>query len=106
MKKIDKVPMRLRKAADIYEQRAKTYGDNYQHFGKVMNGFFPHGLSLTTEEEFNRLGLFVMMASKLTRYAQNFKRGGNKDSVDDLSVYSQMTAECDDIFGAKLRRKK
>lgn len=99
------VAKELNNAAKIFEERSKIYGMNYHHFGKAMQGFFPHGLELTSEEEFNRLGLFVMMASKLTRYAQNFKKGGHKDSMDDLSVYAQMTNEADQLFKKKGKRK-
>ena len=89
------VPEMLRDAAGIYEQRNKIYGDNYKRFGKVMALLFPDGVTLKTEDDFNRFGIFVQLVSKETRYAENFLRGGHDDSLDDTSVYSMMLKELD-----------
>lgn len=91
----NRVVASLHAAADIFEERNKVYGDNFLHFGKTMAGIFPRGLKLETEEEFNRFCIFVQVVSKATRYGQSFKRGGHQDSLDDISVYSQMLAEID-----------
>ena len=96
------VPQALRDLGELYEERNKTYGDNYRFFGKMMLGMFPHGLVLKSEEDFNRFGVFVQAASKMTRYAQNFKRGGHSDSCDDISVYIQMLNELD----SEIREKR
>jgi hypothetical protein len=97
-----KVPDMLRDAAAIYEERNKLYGDNYKRFGYIMKELFPQGLSLRGPDDFNRLGIFVQMVSKLTRYAENLTRGGHADSLDDLAVYSMMLQELDNM----LRRKR
>lgn len=89
------VSEQLRNCANIYEERNKVYGDNYKHFGKIMVGLFPNGLTLETEDDFNRIGVFVQAVSKITRYAKKFSSGGHADSLDDLSVYSQMLRELD-----------
>lgn len=90
------VPDRLKELGLLYLDRNAVYKDNYKHFGKIMMGLFPKGLSLTTEEEFNRFCIFVQMQSKLTRYAQQFLEGGHEDSLDDATVYTQLLAEYDD----------
>lgn len=117
-KQLPFVASELKAKADLFAQRAAVYGDNYKFFGQAMMGLFPRGLHCTTEEEFARLGIFIMLASKLSRYAQNFNRGGHEDSLDDTSVYAMMLKEIDTMFEEKramqdngnvneqLRRKK
>ena len=99
--RIKAVPDRLKELGNIYSDRNKVYGDNYKHFGKAMKGIFPRGVTLNTEEEFNRFCIFVQVVSKATRYGQSFERGGHKDSLDDTAVYSQMLAEVDEETKAK-----
>lgn len=93
--KVGTPPAFLRDAATIYEQRNKLYGDNYKHFGPSLSALFPNGLTVKSPHDFNRLGLLVQVFSKLTRYAQNFERGGHEDSLDDLAVYAMMLKEID-----------
>jgi hypothetical protein len=99
------VPDMLREAAGIYEERNKLYGDNYKRFGTIMAALFPDGIARragignalgeTMPEYFNRVGVLIQIISKLTRYCQNFDRGGHPDSLDDLAVYSMMLQELD-----------
>ncbi len=89
------VPERLRDAATLFEERNAQYGANYTNFGKVMEALFPNGISVTGPVEMRRLSLVVHMMTKLTRYCNNFWRGGHTDSLEDLSVYAQMTSETD-----------
>lgn len=89
------VPEGLRDAASIYEERNKIYGDNYKQFGNLMKAIFPNGIALNTADDHNRFGIFVQILSKVTRYSQQFTKGGHKDSLDDLSVYAQMLQELD-----------
>jgi hypothetical protein len=95
------VPDLLRKAAGIYEERNKLYGDNYKRFGEIMRCLFPNGLELKSAEDFNRIGIFVQVVSKVTRYGENFVRGGHPDSLDDASVYAMMLQELDSEVRAK-----
>ena len=88
---------RLAALGRIKEERGAVYGDDYEHFGRVMTGMFPRGLLLETEEEFCRFGMFVLMQVKMSRYAQNIKRGGHADSLDDVAVYSQLQREVDEM---------
>jgi hypothetical protein len=96
-----KVPEMLRDAAAIYEERNKLYGDNYKRFGYMMAELFPNGLSLKGPDDFNRIGIFVQVVSKLTRYSENLTRGGHADSLDDMAVYAMMLQELDNMFRRK-----
>jgi hypothetical protein len=89
------VPDLLRKAAGIYEERNKIYGNNYKRFGEIMQCIFPNGLELKNADDFNRIGIFVQIVSKVTRYGENFVCGGHPDSLDDASVYAMMLQELD-----------
>lgn len=88
------VPDRLARLGDTYRDRNKSYGNNYKMFGKMMLGIFPDGVTLKSERDFTRFGVFVQMAAKFGRYGNSFKTG-HPDSLDDLSVYSQMLLEVD-----------
>lgn len=88
------VPEILRKGADTYEERNQMYGDSYKVYGAVMKAMFPDGLpDFATVADFNRLGVFSMIVSKIMRYASNIGNGGHFDSALDLSVYAAMLAE-------------
>lgn len=91
------VPEMLRDCAKLYEERNAVYGDNYKHFGTIITGLFPEGcgIELSTEEDWNRFGIIVQIASKLSRYCVNFKNGGHDDSLQDLAVYATMLRELD-----------
>jgi hypothetical protein len=89
------VPEMLRESAQTYEERNKLYGDNYKRFGAIMKALFPDPLPLTTEQDWNRLGVFVQVLSKVSRYAENFNRGGHDDSLLDMAVYATMLRELD-----------
>lgn len=98
------VPERLRVAADIYEQRNELYGDNYEWIGIILAATFKHDpvLSHLTVDGWNRLVLFIQCTGKMTRYGQQWGKGGHEDSLDDLSVYAQMLAKIDD----KIRERR
>lgn len=90
------VPEKLRALAGLYEERNKLYGDNYKRFGDIMHALFPDGLTIQTPQEWNRLGVFVQIISKSTRYAALFNAWGHKDSLDDSAVYAMMLSELDE----------
>lgn len=85
----------LRKAAELYEQRNAVYGDNYIRFGHVMAEMFPDGLTIKSPHDWNRIGVFVQIMSKITRYSANYDKGGHEDSMRDAGVYSTMMRELD-----------
>ncbi len=94
---IKSVPEMLRESAAVYEQRAAIYGDNYKLFGDVMAAMFPHGMTVVSPSDWNRLGAFVQVMSKMTRYANQWRKGGHPDSLVDTSVYTTMLRELDAI---------
>ena len=89
----------LKKLADIYLERNALYKDNYKNFGTMMmalQNFVPGGSFPTeTEDDWNRLCLLFMLASKVSRYCASYMDGGHPDSLDDSSVYAQMLNEID-----------
>ena len=87
------VPELLRAAAGTYEERNKTYGDNYKHYGALMQALFPRGLTLSNAEDWNRLALIFACANKMSRYTWAFGAGGHQDSAHDLAVYAAMLEE-------------
>jgi hypothetical protein len=95
MTEIKSVPQALRDAASIYEERNKLYGDNYKRHGEVMDALFPTGVELADRADHNRFGVLTQVVAKLTRYCENFSRGGHADSLDDMTVYTQMLQELD-----------
>ena len=50
----------LNSASTMYREKSKVYGNNYKQFGKIMSAMFPDGLTVKSEEEWNRLHLFIM----------------------------------------------
>lgn len=95
------VPEMLMEAAETYKQRQAIYGYNYLQFGHVMMALFPNGITIEDIDTWNRLGIFVQMITKVTRYASQMGEGGHDDSLLDLSVYSQMLREVDAMLKAK-----
>lgn len=91
----------LMAAAETYAERNKVYGDTYKIHGTVMQSLFPDGVKLECDDDHNRFGVLTMMVGKLTRYAQNFEKGGHADSLHDLSVYSAMLNELDAEFNER-----
>lgn len=76
----------LRAMAETFEERSKTYGPNYLHFGEVCVALWPNGLTLKSKEEWVRMGLLTQIISKLTRYTNN--PAGHKDSAHDIGPYA------------------
>jgi hypothetical protein len=81
----------LMEGAKTHAERSEVYGKNYEVFGKVASALWPDGLTLKTESDFIRHGIFVQCLSKITRYANSEK--GHKDSAHDLMVYAAMLEE-------------
>jgi hypothetical protein len=71
-----------------FNERKARYGLNYLMIGKVMASLFPDGITLKTEEDWNKMHLFLMMMVKATRLANTNLT--HEDSAHDASVYSAM----------------
>ena len=91
------VPERLTALGDLFRQRGKEYGSGYLQMGHILNCIFPDGLVLSSIESHERYALWIQIFYKTIRYANNINKGGHSDSVNDISVYSQMLAEFDDL---------
>lgn len=89
------VPERLRQSAALFESRNAEYGDSYRNFGRVLFNLLGEQM-ITNVDQWGRIGVFVLMAGKMDRYARNFARGGHADSLRDLSVYAAMQADLDE----------
>ena len=82
----------------LFKERGEVYGNNYKQFGFVCRFLFPDGkVELSTPQDHNRFGILVQIISKLTRYAQNFNKGGHRDSLIDLSLYCHMLMELESL---------
>lgn len=89
-KSADKI---LAEMAVTFRERNKLYGSNYHHFGEMLTALFPKGLTVRTPEEWNRLALLICIQMKVSRYAQQFTKGGHVDSAHDTAVYAAMLEE-------------
>lgn len=82
--------------AKLFAQRAALYGNNYVRFGPIMAQLMAtQKLDPTSEKDMARFGVFVQVVSKITRYAENFNRGGHDDSLDDIAVYAMILKALD-----------
>src|SRR5687768_14310804 len=86
----------LKAKADLFLERNRLYGDNYKRFGAVFS-LVMQGQNLDTanHNDMSRLGILVQIVGKITRYGENFNRGGHDDSLDDIAVYAIMLKELD-----------
>ena len=91
----DFVSNELRLAAELYQQRNRVYGDTYKEFGRLLTALHPSGITLQSETDFNRFGVYMQVLSKIKRYSVNFENGGHVDSLKDLAVYATMLQELD-----------
>ena len=85
----------LLKASKTYGEKSKEYGDNYLRIGHVLAAMFPQGVKTQSAEDWNRLHLLIMILVKVTRYSENWSRGGHQDSLHDLQVYAAMLEATD-----------
>ncbi len=89
----------LDEAAKTFRERNALYGNNYKRFGEVMVALFGTDALLfgpapeDLAEYWARMGVFVQIVSKMTRYAENFATGGHVDSAHDIVVYAAMLEE-------------
>ena len=88
---------RLKAAAELYASKNKLYKDNYKKIGKIYCAMFPNGITLKTEDDFNRFAILIQIMNKVVRYNNNWATG-HTESLDDLMVYPAMLAELDGIM--------
>jgi hypothetical protein len=88
------VPDFLEEAAELFAERNAVYADAYKRVGSLFTAWFPDGITLNTEHDFNRFAILIHLANKMTRYASNWDHG-HDDSLEDLIVYPAMLKEID-----------
>ena len=87
----------------LLADRHALYGDNYHRFGPIMKLLIGNQkINPASADDMARLGIFVQIVGKITRYGEQFDRGGHDDSLDDMAVYAMMLKELDN----KLRHLK
>jgi len=89
------VATKLESLVKLYEERNKTYGNDYHENGRLMEALFPNGIKLDTPNDFNRYSVLVHIVTKIGRYVRSFENGGHEDSLNDLIVYAAMLLELD-----------
>lgn len=88
----------LEEGGKTFKERHKVYGNNFLKVGDMMAAMFPDGLTIYTPEDWVRLELLMMKVVKISRYAENFTKGGHQDSVHDDMVYSAMLENVDEFI--------
>ena len=96
---MDGVSDKLRGLAKLHDERQGLYGFDYLKVGSSLAGMFPEGITLNGPEDFTRFALLIHAHGKLLRYSSRFHDGGHEDSLDDLSVYSQLLSHADEVLG-------
>lgn len=86
----------LEDCAQTYHEKHKIYGDNFLIIGQAMAAIFPEGLTVKTANDWNRLHLMLLNMVKVTRYANNYNKGGHEDSLRDSIVYNAMLQYVDE----------
>jgi len=81
-------PEILRAAAATFEERNKTYGQNYKQVGPTMMALFPNGVELRTANDFTRWHMFELLVVKMTPFANS--NLVHEDSIHDAGVYAAM----------------
>lgn len=90
------VAVQLEEKANLFSERAAVYGDNYKRHGAIVAQLMAtQSLDPTDVDAMNRFGVLTQIVSKITRYAENFNRGGHDDSLDDIAVYAMMLKQLD-----------
>ena len=85
----------LREGAKTFEERNAVYANNFKIVGEAMRAFFPEGIELKTAHDHARFHIFMLAVVKLTRYTNNWGKGGHADSIRDASVYCAMLESID-----------
>jgi len=80
----------LVEGAEVFKRSGGAYRDAYLVYGDVMAALFPEGFAAQTVEDWQRLGVFNQIMTKVVRYAMTLERGGHADSALDISVYGAM----------------
>ena len=95
-----KLQNRVRESYDDIEEdhgQIVIYGEaGHAEVNGLIGQTNAEAITVKTEEEWNRLHLFLLSIVKTSRYANNYLKGGHADSVLDNIVYLAMLHEIDD----------
>ncbi len=90
----------LHEMAELYDFKHKKYGNNYKEFEDVMIGLLPGESYSSFQGQWNRLGVFTNIITKISRFSKHFKQNGDQDvkveCLKDLIVYSAMLLELEE----------
>lgn len=92
----------LEGAMRTFIERNSAYKDNFVRIGKAMEALFPGGLAIHSAAEWSRMYFFMMLMTKLSRYATNWEKGGHADSAHDMIVYAALL----EAFDANLKEER
>lgn len=72
-------------AMELCVKKNKDYGNAKEIAGKIMKIMFPKGIKLETSHQFNEFNMFVMIMSKVVRFANLSQSKGvpNFESIED-----------------------
>ena len=80
----------LQEALKICESRNALYKDNWRVVGEVMAALHPHGLTALTKAHHEKIHLYYIFVTKLTRFATSGLT--HRDSLIDMINYAAMLA--------------
>jgi hypothetical protein len=77
--------LEFKEAMELCMLKNKDYGNAKEVAGAVMNLLFPRGIKIETPDQFNEFNMFVMIMSKVVRFANlsQSKEMPNFESIDD-----------------------
>lgn len=80
-----KLEQEYQEAMELCMKKNKDYGNAKEVAGQLMKLMFPKGIKLETSDQFNEFNMFVMVMSKVIRFANlsQSKVGPNFESIED-----------------------
>ena len=88
------VPDYFKSLSDLFVERNASYGDVYKKYGNTIHSIVGE-IELKTPKDHGRMCMLMMCILKISRYANNFSKGGHNDSLDDLAVYAMLLKDID-----------
>jgi hypothetical protein len=86
--------LEYQEAMELCQKKNKDYGNAKEVAGKLMKMMFPKGIKLVTASQFNEFNMFVMIMSKVIRFANLSQSNGDpnfesiEDTLKDLGNYA------------------
>jgi hypothetical protein len=80
----------LSAAIETFTSRNSEYGNAFERHGKIMKQFFPDGIELKSNSDFQKFQVFQAIVGKLNRYASSITGDGHIDSIHDAISFCAM----------------